>query len=497
LTKVENLKIRKIDPKTTLPPEVIEVFLKIKMANFEVFLIGGCVRDIILKRKPKDWDLTTNAKPEDIIKIFKERSFYENKFGTVSVKTESNDPSLKIIEVTPYRIESKYSDFRHPDEVIFVSSLAEDVKRRDFTINALALDIEGNIYDYVDGLEDLKNKIIKAVGDPYERFKEDPLRMIRAVRFATELQFEIEKKSKEAIINLASFLEKISKERIRDELIKIIELKDGARGVKMLTSLGLNKYIIPELDEGLGVGQNKHHIYDVYEHNLKSLEYAIEKNFPLYLRFAALLHDIGKPRTKVGEGPNCTFYGHQVVGAKMTKEILERLKFPKDFIKKVSNLVYYHMFYYNVGQVTEKGVRRFINRVGIENIDDLLKLREADRIGSGVKKAFPYRLRHLKYMIEKVLQEPITPKMLKIKGNDLIESLKLDPGPRIGMILKILLDKVLDDPNLNEKEKLIEEAKKLNSLTDEELKKFLKAAEEKIEEFEKSKEAELRKKFNI
>lgn len=497
MTETKNIKIQKIDPKTTLPKEVVDVFLKLKLANFEVFLIGGCVRDLILKRKPKDWDLTTNARPEQILEIFKENSFYENKFGTVSVKTESNDPTLKIIEITPYRVESKYSDFRHPDEVIFVSSLKEDVKRRDFTINALALDIEGNIYDYVGGLDDLKNKIIKAVGDPYERFKEDPLRMIRAVRFATELQFEIEKNTKEAIKDLANFLEKISKERIRDELIKIIELPDGARGIRMLSAIGLNKYIIPELDEGIGVSQNKHHIYDVYEHNVKSLEYAIEKNFPLHLRFAALLHDIGKPRTKKGEGPDCTFYGHQVVGAKMAKEILERLKFPKNFIQKVTKLIYYHMFYYNVGEVTERGVRRFINKVGIENIDDLLKLREADRIGSGVKKAFPYRLRHLKYMIEKVMQEPITPKMLKINGNDLIEKFNLKPGPKIGMILKILLEKVLDDPNLNEKEKLLKEAEKLVKLDDEKLKEIVKSSEEKIEEFEKSKEAELKRKFNI
>ena len=487
----------KIDPQTQVPTEVINIALQLKLNNFEVYLVGGCVRDLILKRKPKDWDLTTNAKPEEILKIFPGNSFYENKFGTVTVLTFSSDPTLKTIEITPFRVEKGYSDFRHPDEVYFVSSLSEDVTRRDFTINALALDLEGNIYDYVNGLDDLSKKIIRAVGVPEERFKEDPLRMIRAIRFACELQFEIENQTKEAIIKLSPLITKISVERIRDEWIKILMLPDGARGIRMLTTLGLNQYIVPELDEGLGVEQNKHHIYDVYEHNLKSLEYAIEKNFPLYLRVAALFHDIGKPRTKKGEGPNCTFYQHQVVGAKMAKEILTRLKFPKKFIEKVVLLIYYHMFYYNVGEVTEKGVRRFISKVGWENIDDLLKLRQADRIGSGVPKAFPYRLRHFKYMIEKIKQEPISPKMLKINGNDLIENFNLQPGPKIGMILKILLDKVLDDPNLNTKENLLGEAKKLVELDIEELKKLVKKAEERIEEFEASKEAELKEKFKI
>ncbi len=487
----------KISSQIKIPQEVVEVALKLKLNNFEVFLIGGCVRDLILGRKPKDWDLTTNAKPEEILKIFPENSFYENKFGTVSVKTNSQDPTLKTIEITPYRYEEGYSDFRHPDKVVFVSSLKEDVKRRDFTINALALDLEGNIHDYVNGLEDLNKKLIKAVGDPRERFKEDPLRMIRAVRFSAELQFDIEENTKKAIIELSYLIEKISKERIRDEWTKIIMLPDGARGIRMLSSFGLNKFIVPELDEGIGVTQNKHHIYDVYEHNIKSLEYAISKNFPLHIRIAALFHDIGKPRTKKGEGPDCTFYGHQVVGAKMAKEILKRLKFPKEIVEKVSHLIYYHMFYYNVGEVTERGVRRFINRVGIENINDLLKLRECDRIGSGVPKAFPYKLRHLMYMIEKVRQEPITPKILKINGNDLINEFNLKPGPIIGYILKILLDKVLDNPEINQKETLLEEARNLLKLDENEIKEIAKKVDEKIEEFEKSKEASLKEKYKI
>lgn len=487
----------KIDPRTKIPQEVIDIALKLKINNFDVYFIGGCVRDLILKRKPKDWDLVTNAQPQDILKIFPQQSFYENRFGTVTVKTQTQDPSLKTIEITPFRIEKGYSDFRHPDEVIFVNSLEEDVKRRDFTINALALDLEGNIFDYVNGFDDLKNKVIRAVGEPTERFQEDPLRMIRAVRFACELQFDIENNTRQAIINLAHLITKISKERIKDEWIKILMLPDGARGIRMLTTLGLNKYIVPELDEGLGVEQNKHHIYDVYEHNLKSLEYAISKNFPLHLRIAALFHDIAKPRTKQGEGPNSTFYGHQVVGAKMAKEILERLKFPKKLIDKVYLLIYYHMFYYNVGEVTEKGVRRFVNKVGWENIDDLLKLREADRIGSGVPKAFPYRLRHLKYMIEKIKQEPISPKMLKINGHDLIKTFNIHPGPKIGMILKILLDKILDDPSFNDREKLLKEAEKLIKLEDKDLKELVRQAENKIEEFEKSQEAALKEKFKI
>jgi len=490
--------------KFNLPKEVLEVYEKLKKAKFETYLVGGCVRDLLLDNPPaggpKDWDIATNAAPAEIQKIFPE-SIYENNFGTVAIKTESEDKRLKIIEVTTFRREGKYTDKRHPDEIKFAKTIEEDLARRDFTINALALSVaEGmasKIIDPFNGQADIKNKIIRTVGNPEERFSEDALRLIRAVRLAVELNFKIEEKTAEAIKKQANFLEIIAKERIRDEFIKIIMAERAADGVRILAELGLLKYIIPELNEGIGVSQNMHHIYEVFDHNVRSLDYAVKKNYALKIRLAALLHDVGKPKTKRGEGLNSTFYGHEVVGARMTAKILDRLHFPKDLFEKIIHLVRYHLFYYNVGEVTEAGVRRFLSRVGPENVDDLIKIREADRIGSGVPKAVPYKLRHLLFMIEKVKRDPISPKMIKINGNDVIKILGIKPGPRIGQILSILLEEVLDEPKKNNKEKLESRVKELGKLKDEELVKMAAGAQEKKQEFESGVEEEMKRKFYV
>jgi tRNA nucleotidyltransferase (CCA-adding enzyme) len=481
---------------SSLPSEVIEVWKKLIDKGYSAYLVGGCVRDLLLGKKPKDWDITTNAKPEEILKIFGESAFYENRFGTVGVKTKSEDETLKVIEVTTFRQERKYFDFRRPSEVIFTQSLETDLHRRDFTINALALSFDGEIIDLFNGLLDLEKKVIRAIGNPEERFREDALRLMRAVRLACELNFTIEEKTLKAIKKFSDLIQYISSERIRDEFNRILMSKNAVLGIELLRQTRLLKEILPELDRGYKVGQNKHHKYDVYEHLLKSLDYAVKKNYPLYLRLVVLFHDIAKPLTKQGEGPDCTFYGHEILGAKMTKKILQRLRYSNEIIQKVTHLVRHHMFYLEIDKVTPSAVRRFVRRVGQENLEDLFKLRHADRIGSGVPKAEPYRLRYLRYLIEKVHLEPVTPKMLKISGHDIL-NLGVSQGPRVGWILKALLEEVIDNPEKNDRDYLLKRAKELKDLSDEELQKLAMAGEEKIETIEKQKEEEIKKKYYV
>ncbi len=442
-----------------LPKEVKEIIKALEGAGFEAYAVGGCVRDFVLGREPSDWDITTNAKPEEIQKIFA-KSVYENDFGTVAINTESENENLKIIEITTYRLEEKYSDKRHPDEVKFTKKLEDDLARRDFTINAIAYDGKKFI-DPFSGQEDIKNKIIRAVREPEKRFNEDALRLMRAARFAVQLNFSIEPETAEAIKNNSNDIVAISKERIRDELIKIIQTENAKSGIEMLREFGLLKHILPEIEEGFGVGQNRHHIYTVWEHNLLALDWAVKHDYKLENRMASLLHDVGKPKTKHGDGPDSTFYNHEVVGARITAKILERLKFPKKFIEKVVLLVRYHLFYYNVDEVTESSVRRLVRQVGSENTEELLQVRMCDRIGSGVPKAEPYKLRHLKYVIDKVAQDPISVKMLKVKGNDVMKQLGIQPGPKVGQILDILLSYVLEEPKNNTKDFLKKEIEKL------------------------------------
>ena len=482
--------------KRSIPKEVVEVSMTLAKAGFEAHLVGGCVRDTLLGVQPKDWDVATNAHPEEVQKIFPEH-VYENEFGTVGVKTEAEDASLKVIEVTTYRIEGKYSDKRHPDEVRFARTLEEDLSRRDFTVNAMAMGLKGDIIDPYGGEKDLRARIIRTVGDPEQRFGEDALRLMRAVRFAVQLDFEIEPATEKAIAKLASPLKHIAAERIREELSKILMTPLAARGILLLEKLGLLAYVLPELREGLGVGQNKHHVYTVFEHNLKALDYSARQGYSLEVRMASLLHDVGKPRAKKGDGIDSSFHQHEYIGAKMAVKMLDRLRYSREFVDKVAHLVRRHMFFYDVGVVTPAGVRRFIVRVGPENIDDLLKVREADRIGSGVEVAVPYRLRHFLFMIEKVKHDPITPKMLKINGDDLMKLLDLPEGMRIGWILHSLLEKVLEDPKNNTKAHLTKRAKELNEMTDAELKKLMVEAKKREREAEMEAEAEMKKEFKV
>lgn len=486
-----------------IPKEVLKICDVLTKEGCQAYLVGGCVRDLLSGVVPKDWDIATDALPEKIQELF-EDCVYENDFGTVGVKTDSDEQSLKIVEVTTFRTEGTYSDNRRPDEVKFVSTIEEDLARRDFTVNAMAINlknqkskIKNDITDPYGGMEDLKKKIIKAVGRAEDRFEEDALRLMRAVRLSTQLDFSIDKETGSAIKKKARLLKEIARERVRDEFQKLIMTPRAADGVFALENYGLLEYIIPELREGIECDQNKHHIYTVFEHNVRALEYAAQKGYSFEVRLASLFHDSGKPHTKHGKGENATFYNHEMVSARIARDVLTRLHFSKEVIERVRHLVRYHMFYYNVGEVSESGVRRFISRVGEENIDDILRVREADRIGSKVPKAFPYKLRHLLFMIDKVRHDPVHPKMLALKGDDIMRILKIGPGKKVGFLLFVLLEDVLDDPSRNTKEYLEKRVRELGKLSDDDLRMRAEEGKKKRDEVEEDIEGDMKKKYFV
>ena len=485
--------------KYDIPKEVRAAVAILTSASFEAYLVGGCVRDFLIGRMPSDWDVTTNAAPEKIQELFP-NSFYENKFGTVSVVTGSEDPRLRAIEITPFRLEGKYSDKRHPDEISFAKTLEEDLARRDFTVNAMALrltDGEHELIDPFDGEKDLAAKIIRTVGDPEKRFGEDALRIMRAVRFVSDLGFAIEEKTKMALQKTASLLGTIAQERIRDEFSKMIVAPKPSVGLELAREVNILKLFLPELLEGWDVGQNKHHIYTVWEHNLRALDHAAEEKWPLVVRMSALFHDIAKPRSKRGDGPDSTFYGHDVLGAEMSYEILSRLKYPKNFVEKVSKLVRFHLFYYNVDEVTDSSVRRLIAKVGSEDMEDLIRVRICDRIGSGVPKAEPYKLRHFRFIVEKLQRDPISVKMLKIDGDKIMKVTGITPGAKIGMLLNALLEEALEDPSKNTEEYLERRAVELSTLSDAELKKLAEQGKSKKIGLEEEELAHIKKKHYV
>ncbi len=483
-----------------IPKEVLFVSESLRASNFESYLVGGCVRDLLRGAKPKDWDITTNATPEEILKIFP-HAFYENAFGTVGiVNDEATDETLKTIEVTTYREEGEYSNSRHPDSVSFSTNLSDDLKRRDFTMNAIALDPKsGEIVDLYNGTEDLKEGVIKAVGKAEDRFKEDALRMLRGVRLAAELGFTIDTETEKAIQNNSQLLEKISKERIQTEFSRILLSANPMQGVKIALKLGLLRYIAHDLERGIGVDQNQAHKYDVFEHNLRTLQHAADKGWDLDLRLASLFHDVSKPETRrfSKEKNDWTFYGHDVVGAKLTKKILSELKYPKKTIDKVVKLVRWHMFFSDPEQITLSAVRRLIATVGKEDIWELMNLRICDRIGTGRPKENPYRFRKYKSMVEEALDDPVTVGMLKIRGDEIISFLNITPGPKIGYILHSLFEEVLDKPEKNTNEYLLKRAGELNELSIEELKKMGESGKASKENEQKKKVEKIRSKYHV
>ncbi len=477
-----------------IPSEIKDILNKFKENGFESYLVGGCVRDMLMGKSPKDWDITTNALPEDIQKIFTD-SFYENNYGTVGVKTE-----IGVVEATPYRKDGEYFDGRHPENVIFTKNIEEDLSRRDFTINAIAYNpLESLLVDPFKGIESIQEKTIKCVGDANKRFEEDGLRIFRMIRFSAQLNFNIDSDTLSASMSKRHVLDKIAKERIRDEFIKIIMSQDAIKPFIYMHKIGILDYITPHLSKSVNVKQNGCHAYDVFEHLIRSLQCAIDKNYTLEVRLAALFHDIGKPKTKeFSEAKrDYTFYNHEVVGTKITKEILSDLKFSHETIEKVLKLVRWHMFFSDTEQITHSAVRRMIANVGRENIWELINLRICDRVGTGRPKEDPYRLRKYMSLIEEVLSDPTDVSMLKINGNDLIEMLHVTPGPKIGYILNILLDKCMDDPSINTKEELIKISRDLWSLEENTLIKQYKEALHRKHSENETKIKEIRNKYKV
>ncbi|MBI5356298.1 CCA tRNA nucleotidyltransferase [Candidatus Collierbacteria bacterium] len=448
-----------------LPDDVISILQRLKKSGFDGFVVGGAVRDLLQEKEVHDWDFATDAMPEQIQKVFP-GSFYDNQFGTVGIPRDGN-----IFEVTTFRTEHGYSDKRRPNKVEWGKSLEEDLSRRDFTINAMALnsklkiqnsklktegeknlvEIEVEIIDPFGGQKDLKNKLIRAVGGPTERFSEDALRMMRAIRLGAELGFGIEKKTLEAIKKNKDLIKEISWERIRDEFLKIISSNFPADGVKLLYSTGLLEIILPELVKGAGVPQGGHHINDVFTHCVESLRFC--PSLDVWIRLATLLHDVGKPDTMVIRDGKPTFYNHEVVGARIVKVIANRLRLPRkkrDFLWK---MVRWHMFAYNP-EMTDSAIRRFMRRVGKEDIPKMIELRVGDRKGGGSRET-SWRLEELKSRIAGLMNDPLTVADLKIDGFDVMKTLNIKPGPTIGKVLNFLFEEVLEDPSKNDREYLL------------------------------------------
>jgi len=481
-----------------VPSEARETCEALKKAGFEAYLVGGCVRDLLLDKEPKDWDITTNATPEQIQAIFPE-TFYENDYGTVGIVTQSENPRLKIIEATPYRIESEYSNARHPDEVRFSDKLSDDLKRRDFTVNAIAYDpISREMVDEHGGKEDLARRTIQTVGPAEERFEEDALRLLRAIRLSAELDFTISNETTSAIASKAAQLEKISRERIRDEFVRILESPRPMQALFMAQKLDILTYIAAELEKGIGCEQNQAHSYDVFEHNLRALQHAADNSWSLDVRLAALFHDIGKPtvRERSEQKNDWTFHGHDVIGAKITRKLMQSLHFSRETTDNVSNLVRWHMFFSDPDTVTLAAVRRTINRVGKDHIHELLQLRMCDRIGTGRPKEQPFRLRKYMSMVDEALRDPISVSMLAINGSKIID-IGERPGPRIGWILHALLEEVLDDPTRNTTEYLESRAAELSKIDDGDLRRLGEAGKDRKAEVEEGEIGKLRTKHHV
>ncbi len=489
----------------SIPDEISRVTETLESAGYEAYLVGGCVRDLYRAVMPKDWDITTNAKPDEIIALFP-KTFYENEYGTVGVVNEEipegdgERETLRVVEVTPYRKETTYSNFRHPDEVTFSGKLEDDLLRRDFTMNAIAYNVsKKEIVDPYGGEEDIERHLIKTVGKPEDRFHEDALRVMRAVRFGAELGFAIEMETMNAVVKFADRLPKIAAERIRDEFVKIIMSERPMEGIILLQRTGVLKYIAPELEQGLGCEQNGDHIYDVWEHNLRALQHSSERIWPLHVRVAALLHDVGKPVTRKwsDEKRDWTFYGHDVVGGRMAQKILERLKFPKQFIHDVSTLVRYHLFFSDIEKITLSAVRRIVANVGPELVWDLMHVRACDRIGMGRPKETPYRLRKYHSMIEEAMRAPVSVGMLKIDGLRIMGVINEKPSPRVGWILHALFEEVLENPDLNTSKYLEKRTKELSQEDPLILKKLGEEGKEKKDEKEEGEVSAIRKKYGV
>ncbi|KKR06333.1 MAG: Polynucleotide adenylyltransferase/metal dependent phosphohydrolase [candidate division WS6 bacterium GW2011_GWF2_39_15] len=468
--------------KFLIPDYVQKVARMLIKEGFKCYLVGGALRDVVLDIEPDDYDLATDAKPEQMLDIFPKSVATGMKFGMVSAIVPDEKGENHEVQVTTFRSEEDYVDGRWPTKVTFINDLDKDLGRRDFTFNAMALDLSsanldsGNIekdweiYDPFEGMKDLNLKVVRAVGTPLERFKEDGLRAFKACRMASQLQFDIEEDTFKAITQAIPVAAQVSIERVRDEFVKMLmHSPKPSIGIDLMRRTGLLELFLPELLEGYGVEQKKFHADDVYHHLLYTCDVA-----PDNIKLAALFHDIGKPRKDMGNGH---FYGHDTEGEKMTVEIMTRLRFSKAETLRVARLVRNHMFYfpYEAESMTEEeikalrekewsdsAVRRFIARVGEENLEDLFALRIADATANPMTAFKPKEITELQKRISEVRTKDMALKVtdLKINGHDLMEA-GITHGPEVGRVLEELLEKVIDDPMLNTKETLLELAKKM------------------------------------
>ncbi len=467
------------------PLYIQQIIKTVNSASLEIYLVGGAVRNLILGRAITNWDFTTNGHPEEIVRLFQaafleqdqkkswlaSEPFYNNIYGMVGVPVLENDKK-EVVEITTFRTENGYSDRRHPDKVSWGKTIEEDLSRRDFTINALALRVTPNLselnldrlplIDLFGGRKDIDHKFIRAVGEAEERFKEDALRLMRAVRFATQLGFIIEEKTFTAIQNNASLIKNVSGERIRDEVIKILSSDFASDGFLLLRNTNLLGEILPELEKSFGVEQKspgRHHIDDVGTHSIKALKFC-PSNDPL-VRLATLLHDIGKPVVvSHDEKGTITFYNHEVIGASMIRNIADRWHFSKNEREKLVMLVRWHQFTTDEF-ITDSAIRRFIRRVGVDNISDMLNLRIGDRLGSGCTEAESWRLKKFKERAEQLLHPPFSINDMAVDGNDIMKVLEIEPGPKVGQILNKLFEEIEEEKLKNTKEDLLKRVQEL------------------------------------
>lgn len=453
--------------KFSFDPGVVEIVETLERAGYEAWIVGGAVRDLLLALPSDDWDVCTSATPEETQPLFAE-SFYDNEYGTVKVAgkhiteqfalTKGEIAEDTLYDITTYRSESGYSDKRRPDKVVWGKTIEEDLKRRDFTINAIAINLREQVVDPYAGQADIKNRLVKAVGEPSARFEEDALRIMRAIRIASQLGFAIEEQTLSALKEKVPNLKEISAERVGAEMMKLLSTEHAADGIQLMVNTGIMEIIIPELLSTKAIKQGGHHIHDVFTHSIEALRSCPSPD-PV-VRLATLLHDIDKPVVAKAEGVRgVTFYNHEVSGARTAKRIAERLKLAKKDQDRIFTLVRWHMFVYE-SKMTDASIRRFIRRVGKENIHDMMALRVGDRVGGG-SKATSWRLTELQKRIGEQLYEPLSLRDMKINGAEIMKILDIPPSRKVGEILNTLFEEILEDSAKNTKEYLGKRAKEL------------------------------------
>ena len=430
--------------KEEIPDIVFDISRRLIKNGYQAFIVGGAIRNSMLGCQVKDWDVATDATPDSIHDLFPEMTSFNLKHGTVTLVFEG-----RHFEVTTFRGTEGFS-----------SCIEEDLAHRDFTINAMAYDIiHKRIIDPFGGQRDIEGKVVRAVLNPLERFQEDPLRMMRAIRFSLELGYAIEPETLMAIKTMAQAIDIVAKERVRDELLKILMVRRPSAGFHLMRKSGLLKRILPELVEGYRKRQNNYHKYTIYRHTMETVDSI--KDDPV-LRLSALLHDIAKPRVREKINGRWRFFGHAKASAELTREIMMRLKFSNERITRVTHLIAHHMFDYKQ-ELSDKTVRRFIKRIGADNVDDLIALRKADDLAHGWGRDFEKDIEKFKNRIDSHIKKsyPLTISDLAVNGHDVMAVSGLQPGPRVGRILNQLLEEVIGKPEYNRRDKLVEIVKRM------------------------------------